>query len=87
MHGQGKFEWHDGKSFEGKYENDKKHGPGIFSWPDGSKCVGIWQQGKQHGVGTHVNSAGLVRKGRPTLRSMEAVLTRTSSDAFLGAVV
>lgn len=81
MHGQGRFEWPDGKSFEGKYEGDKKHGPGVFSWPDKSKCVGIWIQGKQHGVGTHVSSTGVARKGRWKQGNLEEWFEPLSRDA------
>lgn len=28
MHGKGKLQWPDGKSYEGEYLNDRKHGFG-----------------------------------------------------------
>jgi len=35
MHGKGRIEWSDGKSYEGEYKDDKKHGSGVFKWADG----------------------------------------------------
>ena len=30
MDGNGIFEWPDGRTYEGEYENDKKHGMGLI---------------------------------------------------------
>ena len=35
MNGLGKYEWQDGKRYEGFYLNDKKHGKGKFYEVDG----------------------------------------------------
>lgn len=35
MHGNGKYEWPDGRKYDGQYEDDLKHGYGVFTWPDG----------------------------------------------------
>lgn len=40
MHGQGLFEWPDGRSYVGEYVNDKKNGKGEVTWPDGRKYIG-----------------------------------------------
>jgi hypothetical protein len=32
MDGKGIFEWPDGRTYDGEYENDKKHGMGLFKW-------------------------------------------------------
>jgi len=35
MHGNGIYNWPDGRRYEGDYINDKKHGFGIYTYPDG----------------------------------------------------
>jgi hypothetical protein len=55
MNGEGKFEWPDGRKYEGGYKNDKKEGHGIFSWPDGRKFDGNWKNGRQDGEGKFYN--------------------------------
>lgn len=51
MNGNGKFEWPDGKVYEGQYKMDKKEGFGILKWPDGRIYKGNWKNGKQDGEG------------------------------------
>ena len=46
MEGKGKFDWPDGRRYEGQYTDDKKEGHGIFTWPDGRKYDGAWINGK-----------------------------------------
>merc|ERR1712125_192260 len=60
----GRFEWPDGRSFEGRYECDKKHGPGVLCWADGTKCVGVWRLGRLHGAGTRITPDGSARRGK-----------------------
>jgi hypothetical protein len=62
MHGEGYFQWVDGRSYRGHYDNDRKHGLGCFSWPDGRKYDGEWNDGKQHGFGTFYDSKSAVGK-------------------------
>ena len=55
MDGKGKFEWPDGRFYEGEYKMDKKDGYGIFTWKDGRIYKGYWKNGKQHGDGEFFN--------------------------------
>ena len=55
MNGKGKFEWPDGRIYDGEYKNDKKEGHGDFTWPDGRKYDGNWKNGKQDGEGKFYN--------------------------------
>ncbi len=32
MHGKGVFEWNNGNSYEGEYENDVRYGHGCMKW-------------------------------------------------------
>jgi hypothetical protein len=42
MNGYGRYEWPDGRVYEGDYVNDKKEGQGIFTRLDGKKYEGAW---------------------------------------------
>ena len=46
MQGKGRFEWVDGRVYEGEYLGGKKHGFGVFEWPNGRKYVGSWSEGR-----------------------------------------
>ena len=46
MHGNGTFEWPDGRKYVGDYYEDKKRGYGEFTWPDGRCYRGEWLNGK-----------------------------------------
>ena len=55
MNGKGKFEWPDGRIYDGEYKNDKKEGHGVFTWPDGRQYDGNWKNGRQDGEGKFYN--------------------------------
>ncbi len=47
MHGNGRFSFASGASYEGQWDNGIYHGSGTFSWPDGRRyqvgpgvCIG-----------------------------------------------
>ena len=42
MHGNGIFNWPDGKKYDGGYINDLRSGQGTFTWADGRKYIGEW---------------------------------------------
>eukprot|EP00434_Breviolum_minutum_P004149 symbB.v1.2.003657.t2/scaffold175.1/size369221/13 len=63
MHGEGRYEWPDGRAYEGQYMNDLKEGEGTFLWADGRKFTGQWKDGKQHGVGVFRTAHGDQRTG------------------------
>ena len=43
MNGKGKFQWADGRVYEGEYVLDKKEGHGVLTWADGRKYEGQWK--------------------------------------------
>ena len=45
-HGQGRFLWANGESYEGVYVNDQRTGKGVYRWPDGSIYEGSFFKGK-----------------------------------------
>ena len=63
MHGQGKYTWIDGRTYEGEYMMDKKEGYGVYAWQDGRRYEGQWKNGKQHGEGKYIGKDGIPRKG------------------------
>ena len=58
MHGEGRFEWPDGRTYTGAYIMDKKEGYGEMRWDDGRAYKGAWVGGRQDGPGTYVNAEG-----------------------------
>jgi hypothetical protein len=46
MCGKGRYEWADGRYYEGEYLNDKKHGFGEYFWTTGKIYQGEWSEGK-----------------------------------------
>ncbi len=40
MHGEGIFEWEDGKMYRGSYKKGLKDGYGEMYWPDGKSYKG-----------------------------------------------
>lgn len=63
MHGQGTYQWPDGRMYNGSYANDKKHGFGVYIWVDGRAYLGNWLQGKQDSERVYILPNGTVRKG------------------------
>ena len=64
MNGFGRFEWPDGRVYNGNYKDDKKDGEGEYEWPDGRKYKGFWKNGKQHGEGFfYVPKKNIWKKG------------------------
>lgn len=52
MHGEGIFEWKDGRIYVGWYLNDEKHGnQGLYRFSSGKIMYGSWENGKFHGEG------------------------------------
>ena len=45
MHGEGTFEWKDGRKYVGRYINGEKNGYGEFYWPDKTTYKGSWREG------------------------------------------
>ena len=42
MNGKGKFNFPDGNTYEGDYQDEKKHGKGTLIDPDGDKYEAEW---------------------------------------------
>jgi hypothetical protein len=40
IEGQGKYEWADGRVYEGEWKMNKMNGKGEFLWPDRRRYVG-----------------------------------------------
>lgn len=53
MHGQGRYQWPDGSSYEGNFAQGDIHGFGRFEWPEGSAYEGTWHKGQMTGQGRY----------------------------------
>lgn len=62
MHGEGYFEWENGKLYKGSYKDDKKHGYGILIQPNGKSYKGNWANGFPHGKGYIKNNSNSVER-------------------------
>ena len=40
MSGEGRYEWPDGRTYEGNFKADLRHGYGVFNWPGVRKYEG-----------------------------------------------
>lgn len=40
IEGDGRYEWSDGRSYEGMWADNKMHGYGKLVWPDGKRYEG-----------------------------------------------
>ncbi len=63
MHGQGKYTYASGDTYEGAYVNDKEHGTGFYRFADGSSYTGDWVAGRRHGRGIYVGTDGDIFQG------------------------
>lgn len=61
MHGLGLFQWPNGQTFYGYYENDKKHGKGQLTLSDGTLIKGRWIEGKLEGLSEVVKDGAILQ--------------------------
>ena len=45
QHGEGLFEWPDGRKYKGNWENGKRHGNGIYWDRKGRRFHKMWRNG------------------------------------------
>jgi len=38
--------YEDGRTYSGRFENDKKHGYGVYTWESGKRYEGYWRLGR-----------------------------------------
>jgi hypothetical protein len=57
MDGHGTYVWSSGKTYRGKWVNDRLHGCGEFYWPNGSYFYGTYDSDQRNGDGVMVWSA------------------------------
>ena len=61
MNGKGKFNWPDGKIYEGDFVNDIKEGTGTLFLPNGKIYKNQWKNDQMNGIGT-VEFNGTIKK-------------------------
>lgn len=59
MQGRGRYEWVDGKVYEGEWDKDEMHGSGVYILPEGRKYVGEFERGKKQGQGKMEEAEGV----------------------------
>ena len=52
-HGQGTYDWNDGRKYVGEWKDGERTGQGTLSWANGDKYVGQFLNGKRTGQGTY----------------------------------
>lgn len=55
--GQGVFNYKNGETFEGWFDNDQRHGQGLHKYPNGDYYKGNFMRDKRHGYGIHFNAS------------------------------
>ena len=63
-HGNGRFQWTSGSSYEGNFANGSRSGQGFMTYPNGAKYEGQWLNDKKHGQGTYWSENGNRFEGR-----------------------
>ena len=46
-----RYEYSDGATYEGQWEDSKMHGRGVFTFPNGNVYDGEWATDLKHGFG------------------------------------
>lgn len=59
MQGRGRYEWVDGKVYEGEWDKDEMHGSGVYILPEGRRYVGEFERGKKQGQGKMEEAEGV----------------------------
>lgn len=62
-HGQGKYVWSDGDTYNGEWKNHTKHGYGVFRFSSGAFYQGMWRADSRHGQGKYTLMNGEVYEG------------------------
>jgi hypothetical protein len=62
-HGEGLFQWSDGSSYKGQFNNNNIEGFGAYQWADKRKYNGSWKDNKMHGQGIFYWPDGRKYKG------------------------
>ena len=61
--GRGRYEWKDGKVYEGQWSHNLMHGFGILIFPDGNRYEGEFVKDRREGRGKYFWKDGRVYDG------------------------
>ena len=57
-HGEGVYEWGNGRVYRGQWKNGERNGYGVSKYESGARYEGFWHRGKKHGSGLLVFADG-----------------------------
>jgi hypothetical protein len=85
-HGEGKYRYDSGATYEGSWRNNKRHGQGTWIAPDGSLFQGQWRQNEMHGTLSMIKSDGRRYDGdwADDRKNGTGVLSLPSGDSYTG---
>jgi len=64
FHGDGIFQWVDGRRYEGQWDMNRMHGHGKYTFADGRKYEGQYKNGEKSGIGTYAWPDGRIYVGQ-----------------------
>ena len=62
-HGQGTYNFVDGRTYVGEWKDGKRHGQGNYTYSNGDQYIGNYKNGNMHGQGNYTFSNGEVWEG------------------------
>lgn len=84
-HGEGVFEYSDGRRFVGQFDNGRLQGKGTMTYPGGRRVEGVYQRDSEQQVVLYYPDGwkfeGAVAKGVP---AGQGVMTRPGGDTLTG---
>jgi hypothetical protein len=63
MHGQGFYQYQDGRTYAGAFVKSLKHGKGTYTWPDGRSYHGSFCDDQFDGTAHFTSSDGSIKTG------------------------
>ncbi|MYM64780.1 protein kinase [Pseudomaricurvus sp. HS19] len=81
-HGEGRFDWNNGQSYDGDWRADVRTGQGFYQWTNGDSYIGGFDNGNRQGRGIYTWGDGSSYTGgwKQSKRHGSGVYTRTNGS-------